>query len=538
MPEYQYTEIRLIHVDLESDYQHTVFFEDPTEQIAYFAGRAVIDLKWGDFSYQRKDNTVNVNKSYDALLKDGINYAVYQNAHFNNKWFFCFITKIEYVNPEVTRLYLETDVIQTWYFEYDLKPSFIEREHAASDAPGDNLIDEGLELGEYICNRHETSGYSDAGISAVIGVTKNPDGGRVLGAMGLNTYMGVQYYAYSLNAGTDESSALSDFISSYDEDAAADAITCLFIAPTQLVGRSTQHLIVGQKYSPNRVWINGGSGAEADFDIEFSDGKLNGYQPRNKKLLTYPYRYMLCSNNNGAAAVYKYELFYASNDKPQFMIEGVVTPGCSIRLVPMFYNGEMQNDEEGLNMGKFPICNWTSDVYTNWLTQNGVNIAVELVTGAAKIAGGAATTMFSGGLGAAVGGSTALSGVNDITSTLMQIHQQSFVPPQSKGNINSGDIITASRRNDFHFYDMTIKRQFAEIIDDYFDMFGYKVNRVKYPAWNHREAYWYLKTKAVNLTGKIPQDDLKKLKDIFNNGVTFWRPNARFRDYTQSNLIM
>ena len=207
-------------------------------------------------------------------------------------------------------------------------------------------------------------------------------------------------------------------------------------------------------------------------------------------------------------------------------------------MVPITYAGAYRNDEHGVNMGKFPILNWTSDVYTNWLTQNGVNIAISLATGAAQVAGGAALAYASGGLAMAAGGSSMLSGAAQITNTLTQIHQQSFSPPQAKGNLNSGDVVTATKRNDFHFYDMTIRKEYAQIIDEYFNMFGYKCNRVKVPAKAHRENYWYIKTIDANITGDIPQEDLQTIKDCYNQGITFWRANGNFRNYGCSNGIL
>lgn len=539
----QITKLYLMHCDLESDYQHTLAFTEggQDEQRDYFLNKAEITLKFDDFNYQRLDHTANVSVNIDTLLKKGINYCAYQNTEYNNKWFYCFITNLEYCNPDVTKLHLETDVIQTWYYDSGVtfNKSFIEREHAGHDAPGDFLIDEGLELGEYIVNNHATSGFGNSGLSVVIGVTETPEGSRIIGGMVQNSYSSIQYYTFDASEGHDQTAKLGELISSYDSDAAANAIVCVFMAPNRLVGtQSANNYITGERFRPTTYYLNGTTGAANDLDVEITTGRIDGYEPRNKKLLTYPFRYMLCSNNAGGAAIYKYELFYATNKKQTFIIEGVITPGCSIRLTPLFYNGEPRNDEEGLNMGKFPVCNWNSDIFTNWLTQNGVNIGVSLATGAAQVVGGVVATVGSSGLGAGAGLMTAASGLSQITNTLTKVHEQSFTPAQSRGNTNSGDVVTAAWQNDFHFYDMTIKREYAQIIDEYFDMFGYKVNRVKDPAWNHRNAYWYIKTINANITGKAPQDVIKKIKDIFNNGITFWRSTATFRDYGQDNSIM
>lgn len=98
------------------------------------------------------------------------------------------------------------------------------------------------------------------------------------------------------------------------------------------------------------------------------------------------------------------------------------------------------------------------------------------------------------------------------------------------------EILTHVRgRNGFSFYKMTIKQEYAKIIDDFFSMFGYKVNEVKIPNVTGRQNWNYVKTIDANILGDIPQEDMQKLKDIFNSGVTFWHNPNTFLDYSQSN---
>ena len=98
------------------------------------------------------------------------------------------------------------------------------------------------------------------------------------------------------------------------------------------------------------------------------------------------------------------------------------------------------------------------------------------------------------------------------------------------------EILTHVRgRNGFSFYKMAIKQEYAKIIDDFFSMYGYKVNEVKIPNITGRQNWNYVKTIDCNLLGDIPQEDMQKLKDIFNSGVTFWHNPNTFLDYSQSN---
>lgn len=92
--------------------------------------------------------------------------------------------------------------------------------------------------------------------------------------------------------------------------------------------------------------------------------------------------------------------------------------------------------------------------------------------------------------------------------------------------------------NTFHFYKMSIKQEYAKIIDDYFSMYGYKVNEIKVPNLNTRTNWNYIKTQNINLVGNMPQKDADELKEIFNTGVTLWHNPSTFLDYSQSNTIV
>lgn len=528
------TKVYLLSVPMEKDYAHTLYFANQAAQLSYFQGR--IKKRYEDFTYQRKDGVIRVPDQIDTLWKLGANYVMYQNPDYNDKWFYAFITNMQYVNDGRTDITIQTDCLQTWMFEKVLKPCFVEREHAATDVMGEHTIEEGLELGEYVSNKHTKSGYGGANMAIVLAATKTPDGDNVQGTLYNNLYSGVRYYSF----GTATADKVNEFISGYDKDAAGEAITCMFMAPEYLAPIREDNLVAGSNWT-YEYYIN----ADGDLNgkqIDFSEGKLDGYTPRNKKLLTFPYRYLLTANNSGASVPMKYEKFYTADDSgnktiiaPRFIIEGVLCPGCSVRMVPLNYNGAPRNDEEGINMGKFPALNWTSDVFTNWLTQNGVNIALEIVSGVGQIVAGAAIAAGSAGLATAVGGGSIVGGVSQIAGTLGQIHAQSFAPPQAKGNLNSGDVVTASYQNDFHFYDMSIKKEFAVVLDEYFDMYGYKMHRVKIPEQNHRTNYWFTKTIDANITGEIPQDDLQTIKDCYNRGVTYWKIPGNFKDYTVYN---
>ena len=121
-------------------------FASATAQYNYF--NSLTKLESSNFTYQRKDNVIRYPAHIDTLME--YDYCMYQNSNYTNKWFYAYIVRMEYVNDNMTNIYIKTDPYQTWQFDLTFKQSFVEREHVNDDTIGANLLPEDLELGEYI----------------------------------------------------------------------------------------------------------------------------------------------------------------------------------------------------------------------------------------------------------------------------------------------------------------------------------------------------------------------------------------------------
>ena len=532
------TNLRLLKCPIEADNKNQINFSNTTAQYNYFNSLPKLSVDDDDFSYQRKDSVIAYPEHIDSIMQ--YNYCMYQNENYSNKWFYAFITDMRYENDGLTYITIKTDVYQTWQFDLTFKASFVEREHVNDDTIGKNVIPEGLQLGEYVANsKAQWLNSPDAiftpngNLVIIIGVTQKYNGTSWENQSGVITdgiYQGLRYYVFNFS----DVSTLNSWLDTYAGAGKSDAIKCMFILPKILTSGADRedHLYAGSNTTVTK-YINVSSGGTSNKTIDFSN-ILDNYVPKNNKLKTFPYCFLLASNNSGSDVVYRYEDFYTVSSgvktiqTPSFQIDSSITPSGSIRMIPRNYKGVAQNDNEGLNMGKFPICNWTTDVYTNWLTQNAVNIPLSIAGSTVGIVAGAVT-------GNPIG---VASGVIGIANTLGEIYKESLVPPQSEGNINCGDVVTASGNNDFHFQTMSIKKEQLQIIDDYFSMFGYKVNATKVPNLTGRTNWNFIKTIDANIEGDIPQADIEEIKQIFNSGVTIWHNTSHYLDYTQTNNII
>ena len=131
-----------------------------------------------------------------------------------------------------------------------------------------------------------------------------------------------------------------------------------------------------------------------------------------------------------------------------------------------------------------------------------------------------------------------MAGINAVSEQLTEVYNHSIVPNTFSGNVNGGDVITSDKINNIYVWKMSITSQFAQIIDKYFDVYGYKVNKVKIPNVTGRTNWNYVKTIGCYIDADIPQDDLQEIKSMFDKGITFWHNASTFGDYSQSNTIV
>lgn len=522
------------NVPLDPRYEHTLTFTSKESQLAWFYGMRKYETI-SDFSYLRKDNAIKVPIATEALEDQGVNYLYTVN---DNKARFYFILKKEYVSQSCTLLHVELDVMQTYQFDWTIPACFVEREHVSNDAVGANLMDEGLELGEYVNNSAYTYDLSDLAIIIQSSVSlQNPIGDPVSGVIIGNVYSGLALYTRTLNATS--VLVIDAVIKSLNNQGKTDAITSMWVYPKTLISADWAN-----ENNETLLKVNG----IQTRDIALSgNAVLDGYTPRNKKLLTYPYNFLYCHNHMGECAFYRYEKFEFS-DAREFVVYGNIGQDGTVRMSPRDYNGLSVDTEEGLTISGFPTCAWTQDAYKIWLAQNANTQALTIQSGqisaglgAAMVGAGAAQALIPGGEN---GAQTAVSGVSHIYSGYQQIagvmaarKDAQVQPPQSKGVQSSSCNITMSSHT-FQFIKKTIRAEFARSIDNYFDMYGYKVNRVKTPNIKGRANWNYVKTIGAVALGDIDAADRIKIGAILDKGITFWHDYLTMYNYTKANGVV
>lgn len=516
-------QLYLCKTKLENDYKNQLTFSNATAQLNYF--NSVIQHTFDNYTYIKKDNVVQVGKNIDEIID--CNYLFYKNTGFTNKWYFCFITNMEYVNENCTRITFETDCYQTWLFQIEYKQSFVEREHVNNDAIGLHTVPENLETGDYISCKLQPTFYSIPETCFVVATTEQITSGYST----FNQLLPIGLYYYGLTT----LQGIKDLIKILDDAGKGDTVNSVFVTLKDFFySWGTMTDVDGQISSSIRF----------DYSNEVEVTKVNylgnDYVPKNNKLLTFPFSFLQVSNHSGQIINYNWENFnlldIASDGKIKFTIKGTITPGGSMKAFPINYNNMLNNYDDNIVVGKLPIGAFNNDVYTNWLTQNGVNIGLNVLSSGLQVASGIG--MMATGAGALAGAGNIASGALSIANTLGSVYQHSLIPDSVSGNVNCGDVNFTLGLTNLEFKRMSIKNEYAKIIDDYFSMFGYKVNTVKVPNITGRSNWNYVKTIDCNFDGDIPQTDLNIIRTMFNNGVTLWHnPNSMY-NYSNSNNIV
>lgn len=514
-------------VPLDIRYADTFFWPNTDEgksaQLAYFEGKKQFSLE--KYQYTRPEGN-KIRVEYQSELVRRCNYMYFQNTSFSQKWFFAFITSVSYVSNQTTEVEYVVDVMQTWHFDYTLQPSFVVREHSATDYVGGNIVEEGLETGPMLVDMTDIEPPAWNEPAYIVAATFDKSFNSSAGG----TYGGV-YSALELNVFTSEGE-VNNFIAQAVENHLADGIVSVFQCPYQIAQLP-----------------KGSIGATYNVPIpEKISGAIDGYTPKNKKLYTYPYNFLYITDNLGNSNSYRYELF--TGDSIQFDLNYCFTPTAECILQPRHYKGsELGNILESLYLSPVVECGYSTNAYAAFIAQNRNQLPLQYeqayVKGGLNLIGGivsAVAGVASGGNVASGMASGALSAANAITDMHYTVANMDAkiadiktAADSFKGTYNASSIMVSMQKNCFSYGNMHITKQYARIIDDYFSLYGYATNEVKVPNRDVRQTWCYTKTVGCNLVGDMPAPELALIRSIYDAGIRFWKNGTRIGSYDQSN---
>lgn len=512
-----------------------------------------------------KLSTVNMsakNIRLDMTYYVGNEYN-YGRLTYNNDVYYVFITSVIWQSNNNCILHFEYDYWQTYQFRIKKNKCMIEREHVSDDTFGKHIIDEGIaSFGVKAKNIYDCLKDLETSLCVAVSDTSIIKSSETLtGSVDSYIKCGRGYSPCVAVFDSTNFKGVTKFLELYVENNLIDSIVSFYRAyvdenqtiPATIGDFEISILKSGYSTNANKVTVPRMS-------------TISGYKPKNNKCFCYPYNYIKVSDCNGNNNVYQFELQQTATDSANFLCYFPPNSGGACYTLYDNYIDALSGVIAGQSNIELP---WISNVYSAYLSANQNTLTAQKQTiddnleqsrfnNIVNTLSGVANSLIGGALGGKnpanlvnMGTGIANTLINSVQTDVNALYSNvnslrsmnaSLSDIQSKGDVLHGQFTSnlADTQNvfGFRFYTMQVSKECIEMVDAYFEMNGYKVNRVGTPQWTSRKNWNFIKTVNSNITGNIPTDALVVINNMFNNGVTMWHSLANVYNYDLDNSIV
>lgn len=551
-------------INLDNRYMHTIYFASESAQNTWFTGKVYKTYQGQSYTRYTR-NQIKLKEDVTNVL--GCTYMRFKNDRSVDKWFYAFITSVEYINENTALISYEIDVMQTWFIQAgSVRPCMVLREHVNSDTFGTNLEEEPIGSDVYdndaiaISGTSNHTGFFDQ-YSVVVSTSEKPtsaesyNNGMYCGTRLVPQIVTNQQTADQVTSFIDQS------LGNWDRQSRSYDIVDLYTFPSHFTSANA---------NDNREQVS----------VTHSSA-LDGYTPKNKKLYGYPYSFLFVTTMDGDSAQYRWEYFDGDTvgGTVRFDVVGNPLGGGTVICYPRAYNGIEDNYDAKLVMSNFPKNSANIDAYqawvasgqaTQWLNEanlrsvKGQSATVKFLTGyiessvnnLANIAGGA-TTVAKGmtneneikGVGQITNGINSIASgmtgqiskyanyMDYVTSeaeawnkVAYEFSDANYVPNTVIGK-NTPCIAVSEKALDFYFFHCHVRADELKRLDDFLSCYGYSINKVKAPNLTGRTYWNFVQTHGAVIAGNMPASSKEAIAKIFDGGITFWHNGDNVGNY-------
>lgn len=551
-------------VPLDPNYENTYWFPNKATQKAQF-DNSYLAYSFTAQSYCRATgNAIRIQRNPDDLIN--CNYMAFRNTSFGNKIFYAFIDEVAYINNSTAEVRFTIDVLQTYFRDVIFMPSYIEREHSATDEIGDNIVPEpsigsphivvnNNAVKSLIPDEYMYSNYLVIATNARFFLSsdlldkRTPlsvqfpllPGGRVI-FMGDLVLVECNNVCDSASANT-LITVIKRFVEAeveYYDNKGKAVIEDMYIVPKACARGHTWYAtnppnIFYETMSPNNV-------GSTSIPLPTKSDSLDGYLPKNKKLYTAPYSFLRLTTNSGSYIDYPCEMIRGKTATFEWRGSCLYGAGRIFGGISNYKSSNPDLIDKTLNLEfnnhiQQPINpdNSLNYLWQDKLTNFGLHMASTAISlpfqmynyntrlnAAAKRAEKKGEEFnpeipvpkpsLSASTGAMAGGQAAVSGC---------------------------DLTKLYGRSNFYSMQMCYDKATLVQYDSYFTRYGYAVNQVKFPNFiqdKGRKTFNYIKTNGASIAAKdAPADAVEKMKQIFDSGTTVWLQLGNVGNFGLSN---
>lgn len=508
------SQIWLCHVNLETDNFEQIIFDSFGQQSSYFMNHS--KFTFADFTYVRTPtptgvkSVLSVNKNIEDLYS--CNYVMYQNRSYTNRYFYAFITKMEYKGENVTHLYLEEDAWQNWQFSLNYKESFIDRQTPRFDYL--NTLADDVAHGQLVCDTYNE--YALGGMYFAF-CTTDPFQDDVKESEPYSFRVGnYNIPCWVLVWKETEYDDMTKTLQRIAANGWGDRIlSCVYIPfipdpskiETETISPSSIALKVKIAKSINPSDLE----QEIILDSTF-------YQPEMLKCRTFPYAKIVVTDlTSGQSLELAPEKF--KNRVPVFLIQPVISETPYYRIIPKDYEGKDIDLEHTLTVQSNASLPLANNLYAKYMMNNSEMNNLQkfssVVSGASQMLMPTPSNIIGGAM-------QMLTGVG----TVVAKENQASKLGNSVTSIKDGAMERICYgRNRIKIAIHVMDDDHYKMCTNYWKNFGYPVrtfDHINLPLnWGDKT---FVKTIICNIDGNdVPQPSLQAIKDMFNHGVFMHR---------------
>lgn len=538
-------------INMDRDYNNVLSYSE-SDMLTLLRSQNHLVREASDYSFIRGTGQLDTQFTYAECL--GANYIAFQNPDYSNKWFFAWIDDVQYRGNYNTRIIYTIDAWSTWFGDWTVKKCFVNRHHVNDDTIGANRVPENLAINDII--QLDEGSITDLGTNYYVAmqtswILNDNSTGNITDLNKGTQFSGITVYNKQIygrqiilfgpfNGTNDDMSkyiSILHYIGRCNNDGHINDVENIFIVPAALIDttklvphyaelfdntKPINFYTILYSYEPKEIIV------QFPKEYEFTD-----YTPKNNKCYCYPINYLYVTNNNGNSNIFKYEDFYNSQ-VCTFKIWLAMCIGVSAKLFPTNYKYQTNGDfDNGLPLGKYPVCGWSSDAFTNWLTSQAVNIATSFIPSvSSKDANEETNTLTGADIGLGIARKTA-----QIIGTL---YTGSLMPNIEGGNNNTADVLWSGNKNNIIFRKMRASLHDLQIIDDYFTRFGYAIKKLEVPNITGRRYWNYVEIGSTEEIGygTVPHNFMDKINNACRKGVTIWHSHDNIGNWDLNNEIV
>lgn len=539
-------------IPFQKDYKHTIDFESKSEQKNYFSTEFNKKGKsFSDFLYIDEYQKIIVEGAKGKF--DGYNYLSFVNGD-SNRTYYCFIDRFEYVSEDSTAIYFTVDVMQTYMFDYILKESYVERMHVdrwiKDISTGDMKVwpdliykQEDIIASEYeykelwknkndnankigfllMCFNTKTSAinkYSFGYDTYITPVLLNSSGKTLK----INNNLMLPYGAISSMEKVNDLvyiSFLTDIPFNYDINETNEQINIISSSLTEFdfVKIYNEYYVMKPKGEKKTISKNKDISPLIN-EFPIFNGNINDYGKsiRNEvKLYTPQFKKLYFTNFYDIKK--EFDIIKNSLDNMNYL---TITYHNNMQMLPLEYfeiNYSENNNKVFLSGDNF--VPFARDSFLTYMNNAGikdiVNSTLSLVS-----------TFATGNLFSISG---LVGGIGNIVQSVYKSDE--FI---SGGGNSLGYYIDG--RTNFYLYVLT-PHNINEIYH-YLNKYGYLINEVINNI-DTKSRYWFnfIKTNECNIISDMNNEIINSIKEIYNNGITFWhynKGNYVWMNYDKNNV--